>query len=38
MQQKTEKKFFISEKNGSELVSLNCHYDEQDTFHRSPMC
>ena len=34
MQQKTEKKFFVSWKNASELVSLKCPCVEQDTFHR----
>ena len=38
MQQKIQKKFFVSEIIASELVSLNCPYDEQDTFHRQSMC
>ena len=38
MQQKIEKKFFVSEIIASELVSLNCPYDEQDTFHRQSVC
>ena len=38
MQQKIEKKFFVSEIIASELVSLNCPYEEQHTFHRQPMC
>ena len=38
MQQKTQKKLVISEIISSELVSLNCPYEEQDTFHRQPMC
>ena len=38
MQQKTEKTFFVSEIIASELVSLNCLYEEQDTFHPQPMC
>ena len=38
MQQKIPKKFFVSEIIASELVSLNCPYDEQDTFHRQSMC
>ena len=38
MQQKIQKKFFVSEIIASELVSLNCPYEEQDTFHRQPMC
>ena len=38
MQQKNEKIFFVSEIIASELVSLNCPYEEQDTFHRQPMC
>ena len=37
MQQKIEKKFFVSEIIASELVSLNCPYEEQDTFHRQPI-
>ena len=38
MTQKMQKKFFISETITSEFVSLNCPYEEQDTFHRQPMC
>ena len=38
MEQKIPKKFFVSEIIGSELVSLNIIYYEQDTFHRQPMC
>ena len=38
MQQEIEKKFFFSEIMASELVSLNCLYQEQDTFHQQPMC
>ena len=38
MQQKIEKKFFVSQIIASELVSLNCHYEEQDTFRPQPMC
>ena len=38
MKQKIEKKVFVTEIIGSELVSLNCPYEEQDTFHRQPMC
>ena len=38
MQQKNEKIFFVSEIIASELVSLNCPYDEQDTFHRQSVC
>ena len=34
MQPKAEETFFLSEKIASELVSLNCPYNEQDTFHR----
>ena len=34
MQQKSEKKFFVSEIMVSELVSFNCPYEEVDTFHR----
>ena len=38
MQKKIEKKSFVSEKIAYELVSLNCPYEEQDTFYRQPMC
>ena len=38
MHQENQKKFFISEIIAYELVSLNCLYEEQDTFHRQPMC
>ena len=38
MQLKIPKKFFVSEIIASELASLNCPYEEQDTFHRQPMC
>ena len=38
MQQKISKSFFISEIIASELASLNILYEEQDTFHRQPMC
>ena len=34
MQQKIEKRIFVSEVIASELVSLNCPYEEQDNFHR----
>ena len=34
IQTKTEKTFFVSEKIASELVSLNCPYNEKDPFHR----
>ena len=34
MLQKRQKRYFVSEKIASELVLLNCPYDEQDTFHR----
>ena len=38
MQQKIEKIFSLPEMIASELVSLNCPYEEQDNFHRQPMC
>ena len=38
MQEKTEKKIFPSEKIAFELLSFNCFYQEEDTFHRKPMC
>ena len=34
MLQKRQKRYFVPEKIASELVLLNCPYDEQDTFHR----
>ena len=36
MQQKLDKNFFVSEIIASKLVSLNCPYEEQDTFHWQP--
>ena len=38
MQEKIEKNVFVTKIIASELVSLNCLYLEQDTFHRQPMC
>ena len=38
MQQKTQKKLFVSEVITSEVVSLNCPYEEQDNFYRQPIC
>ena len=38
MQQKIEKKIFVSEIIESELVPLNCRYEEQDTFYQETMC
>ena len=38
MQQKTDKKLLVSQKIGPEMVSLYCPYEEQDPFHRQPMC
>ena len=38
MQRKTDKKLLVSQIIGPELVSLNCPYEEQDTFYRQPMC
>ena len=38
MQEKTKKKFFVSNIIASGLVSSNCSYEEQDTFHRQPVC
>ena len=38
MHQEIEKKFFVFEINASELVSLNCLYQEQDNFHWQSMC
>ena len=36
MQKKNEKRFFLSEIITSELVSLNCPYEEQDIFRQQP--
>ena len=30
--------FFFYQIIASELLSLNCFYEEQNTFHRQPMC
>ena len=38
MQQNIEKKFFVSQMPAFELVSLNCLYYEQNTFHWEPIC
>ena len=38
MQQKIEKKFFVSLIKASELLPLNCSSEEQDTFYHQPMC
>ena len=38
MLQKIKKKFFVPQIIASELVSLNCRYEEEDTSHRQPMC
>ena len=37
MEPKIEKKLFVSEIIASQLVSLNCLYSEQVTFHQQPM-
>ena len=37
MQQKTQKKLFVSQIIASEVVTLNCLYEEKDIFHRQPM-
>ena len=34
MQQKIEKKFFLCDIIASEVVMLNCPYEEQDDFQR----
>ena len=36
MQQKLDKNFFVSKIIASKLVSLNCPYEEQDTFYQQP--
>ena len=38
MEQQISQKFLVSEIITSELVSLNCLYEEQDAFHRQAMC
>ena len=38
MQKKIEKKFFVSAIKESQLLSLSCSSEEQDTFYRQPMC
>ena len=38
MQENNHQKFLVSEIFASELVSLNCPYEEQDTVHRRRMC
>ena len=38
MQQKIQKKFFVSEIIKYELVSLNCPNEEDNTFRQQPMC
>ena len=38
MEPNIKKKFFVYAIIASELLSLNCSYEEQDTFHRHPMC
>ena len=38
MQQKIEKKFFVSEIIVCGMVSFSCLYEEEGTFHRQPMC
>ena len=38
MQQNIQKKFFVSEIIAYKLVSWSCPFEEQDTFHRQPMC
>ena len=37
-EKKMEKNFLVSEMIDSELVSLNCLYEEQDNCYRQPMC
>ena len=38
MQQKIEQKFFVFKIIASELVTVNCLYSAQDTFHQQKMC
>ena len=38
MKKKIEKKFFVFEIITSELVALNCLYQEQNTYHRDSLC
>ena len=37
MDQKIQNKIFVFEIIASELGSLNCLYEDKDTFHRYPM-
>ena len=37
MEQKIQNKIFVFEIIASELGSLNCLYEDKDTFHRYPM-
>ena len=38
MQEKIEKKLLVFEIIASELVALNCLYEEENTCHRQSMC
>ena len=38
MKKKIQKKFFVFEIITSELVALNCLYQEQNTCHRDSVC
>ena len=38
MEKKIKKKLFLFAIIASQLLPLICSYEEQDTFHRQPMC
>ena len=38
MQEKIQKKIFVSEIIASEIVPLNCLYKEENTCHQQSMC
>ena len=38
MHKNIKKFFFISDINASELVALNCLFEEENTCHRQSMC
>ena len=38
MKKKIKKKFFVFDIIASEFVALNCLYQEENIFHRVPVC
>ena len=38
MHKKIEKKFLVFDKNASELFTVNCLYQEENTFYRQWLC